>query len=277
MKKVFRTIILLFIGLYFFIHFFSSLDETLPSAHELIVDDFDSSDTLDNEIIVTHSRVWKDAADSVIQLKFSIGSSDAEAAYNFRETVEVEEDGTEKTFWNNLYRGLYDHDKGLMLSLQDSIRSLAAERSIELQDLPYTVVSMVQDIPYNYILSDDSCTFHTSAPCVPLQRYGVLSPVEFLYSLSGDCDTRTVLLFTLLKDLGYDPIIVNSSEYHHSMLAVDIPTEGDYFIHKGRKFYFWETTATGWLPGMLPPDMSNKDYWTIILDYELQADPSRSY
>ena len=61
------------------------------------------------------------------------------------------------------------------------------------------------------------------------------------------------------------------------MLAIDIPTEGDFFEHKGRKFYFWETTATGWMPGMLPPEMSNKDYWTIILDHEYEADPTRSY
>jgi hypothetical protein len=61
------------------------------------------------------------------------------------------------------------------------------------------------------------------------------------------------------------------------MLAVDVPTEGDYFEHNGRKFYFWETTAMGWLPGMLPPDMNNTDYWTIILDYEFQADPTRNY
>ena len=151
MKRIFRTIIFLFIGFYFFIHFFSSLDETRPSAHELIADDFDSADTLENQIVVTHHRVWKDADDSLMQINFSVSSQDADAAYNFRETVEVEEDGTEKTFWSNLYRGLYDHDKGLMSSLQDSIHSLAAEGSIESQDLPYTVVSMVQDIPYNYI------------------------------------------------------------------------------------------------------------------------------
>ncbi len=277
MKKVVRTILILFIGLYFFIHFFSSLEEVPTSPAEFVEDDFDHADTLENEIIVTHNRVWRDAYDSVMQIKFSVSSSAADDAFNFRETTEVEEDGTEKTFWHNLYLGLYTHDQNKMTSLQDSILALAGEREIAPQDLPYAVVSMVQDIPYNYILSDDSCAFHTSAPCVPLQRYGILSPVEFLYSLSGDCDTRTVLLFSLLKDMGYDPIIVNSNEYHHSMLAIDLPTEGDYFTHKGRKFYFWETTATGWMPGMLPPDMSNKDYWTIILDYELQADPSRSY
>jgi hypothetical protein len=24
----------------------------------------------------------------------------------------------------------------------------------------------------------------------------------------------------------------------------------------------------GWLAGMLPPDMNNKDYWSVALDYE---------
>ena len=188
-----------------------------------------------------------------------------------------EEDGTEKTFWKNFYFELYKHDESLLNSIKDSIRVLADREEIKTEGMIYTAVSLIQDIPYNYILPDDSCSIHTDFPCVPLQRYGVLSPIEFLYTLSGDCDTRTVLLFTLLKKLGFDPIIVNSAQYRHSMLAVDVASEGDYFIHKGRKFYFWETTNTGWLPGMLPPDMNNTDYWTILLDYEFQADPTRDY
>ena len=92
--------------------------------------------------------------------------------------------------------------------------------------------------------------------------------MEFLYSLSGDCDTRSVLLYTLLKQVEIDPIIVISNEYAHAMIAVDIPGAGDYIIHKGKKFYFWETTNTGWLPGMLPPGVNNLAYWRVTLDHE---------
>ncbi len=277
MKKVFKVIFFFFIGLYIVIQLFDSMDSPAEESTEFETEDIDRTDTLEQELMVTHKRVWRDHDDSKREVQYGVSSLTDYSSFYFRDTVNVAEDGTEKTFWHNFYLGLYTHDKDLVKPLEDSIHVLAESRNISGEELVYTVVSLVQDIPYNYILSDDSCSKHTDHPCVPNQRYGVLSPVEFLYSLSGDCDTRTVLLFTLLKNMGYNPVIVNSAQYGHSMLAVDVPTEGDYFDHKGRKFYFWESTATGWLPGMLPPEMSNKDYWTIILDYEYQADPTRSY
>jgi hypothetical protein len=275
-KKVLRIIFFLFVGLVVVSRFFSSADRDSTYVTQPESDgDYYTADTLGAEIKLTHHRIWKDFDGKDRNLRYSISSAMEEESFNFRNAVEPEEDGTEKTFWKNFYFGLYDHDKVALNAIQDSICS--SDENLEQQGLMYKAVSMIQDIPYHYILPNDSCDSHTDFPCVPLQRYGVLSPVEFLYTLSGDCDTRTVLLFTLLKKLGFDPIIVNSAQYRHSMLAVDVPAEGDYFIHKGRKFYFWETTATGWLPGMLPPDMNNIDYWTIILDYEFQADPTRAY
>ena len=276
MKKVIRVIFFLFVILSVFVRFYDTTEDGYTMTAEQD-EDYDEVDTIGNELQITHNRTWSDFDDTKRSLKYSVSSVSAYKSSRFRNSVEVEFDGREKVFWKDLYFDLYDHDQTQLNSLQDSIRSLAAREKIHDQSLIYSVVSMVQDIPYNYIISSDSCSQHSDHPCVPLQRYGILSPVEFLYSLAGDCDTRTVLLFTLLKKLGYDPIIVNSAQYRHSMLAVDTPTEGDYFLHKGRKFYFWETTNTGWLPGMLPPDMNNPDYWTIILDYEFQTDPTRNY
>ncbi|MBK5277836.1 MAG: hypothetical protein JJE09_03125 [Bacteroidia bacterium] len=278
MKKVARVIFFLFVALFLIVRFYSATeDDYYTDSSEREDDDYDAVDTVQNEIRLIHNRVWRDFDDSQRSLQYSVSTTAANASSNYRNTIEVEYDGRQKVFWKDLYFGLYDHDQPQLTFLQDSILSLAKRERIEVRDLIYSVVSFIQDIPYNYIISTDSCASHTDHPCIPKQRYGVLSPVEFLYSLAGDCDTRTVLLFTLLKKLGYDPIIVNSAQYRHSMLAVSVPTEGDYFIHKGRKFYFWETTATGWLPGMLPPDMNNTDYWTIILDYEFQTDPTRNY
>ncbi len=266
----------LFAALYVIIHLFDSAESDVAPVAE-VDGDYDVRDTVGQFVSMTHHRVWKDLDESKHAITFRIREVDNDEAFKYRDEVEVVEDGTEKGFWHNLYLDLYDHDKRHLQPLSDSLAALAVKDDLQEGALVYATVSMIQDIKYNYILHSDSCFIHADYPCVPLQSYGVLSPVEFMYSLSGDCDTRTLLLFTLLKNLGYDPIIVNSYQYKHSMLAVDLPTSGDYFIHKGRKFYFWETTARGWLPGMLPPDMNNPEYWTIILDYEFQADPSRTY
>jgi hypothetical protein len=277
-KKIFRVLFFFFAALYVVIDLFESVEEeNVPMPVQESDGDYDIGDTLGRFPSIRHHRVWKDLDDSQHALTFAIRGRDNDESFNYRDNVEVAEDGTEKGFWHNLYLDLYDHDKSVLQPLTDSLMALAVKDGLKDGRLVYAAVSMIQDVKYSYILQSDSCFAHTDYPCVPIQRYGVLSPVEFMYSLSGDCDTRTLLLFTLLKGLGYDPIIVNSYQYKHSMLAVDIPTTGDFFIHKGRKFYFWETTAKGWLPGMLPPDMNNPDYWTIILDYEFQADPSRTY
>jgi hypothetical protein len=281
-RKLIRVLIILLTVLYVLIHLFPSVDDggdNTAEPTEFQTADFDTVDTLDVDVVMKHNRVWQDSGDgSRREMTFGIPLSASDAAFQYRDTVVVEDDdGTEKTFWRNLYYNLYDHDKGNLAPLQDSIIAFANKNGLQKADLIYTIVSMVQDIQYNYILQDDSCAVHQDFPCLGMESYGILPPVSFMYTLSGDCDTRTVLLFTILKNLGYDPIIVNSAQYGHSMLAVDIPSEGDYFIHKGRKFYFWETTATGWGPGMLPPEMNNIDYWTIILDYEFEADPTRAY
>lgn len=276
MKRLFRVLFFFFAVLYVIIHLFDTSEGEVSVAPE-VDGDYDAQDSLGQYPSMIHHRVWKDLDESEHAITFAIKNADNEDSYRYRDEVNVVEDGTEKGFWHNLYLDLYDHDKDALQPLSDSLTALSVKAGLQESALVYATVSMVQDIKYNYILHSDSCFTHLDYPCVPLQRYGILSPVEFMYSLAGDCDTRTVLLFTLLKNMGYDPVIVNSYQYKHSMLAVDIPTTGDYFIHKGRKFYFWETTARGWLPGMLPPDMNNPDYWTIILDYEFQADPSRTY
>ncbi|HNP78626.1 MAG: hypothetical protein U0289_10015 [Cyclobacteriaceae bacterium] len=277
MRKVIRTLFWLIFGLYLVIHFFDGIEgEPISSA----TDNLDELriDTLSQDTLIFHKRVWNDPSeDAQRQLSYTVSANEMLKSHYYRDTVQVEEDGTEKGFWRNLYYDIYENDKHSLRAFGDSIRELARKDQISDHNLAYTTVSMIQDMPYHYVLSEDSCAVHTDFPCIPSQRYGILSPVEFLYSLSGDCDTRTLTLFTLFKNLGYDPIIINSAQYKHSMLAIDLPSEGDYFVHKGRKFFYWETTATGWMPGMLPPDMNNPDYWTIILDHEFQADPTRSY
>ena len=128
------------------------------------------------------------------------------------------------------------------------------------------IVAFVQDIPYQYVLSD-GCQ-NKVGECNPYVSWGIYSPVEFMHHLKGDCDTRTVLLYTLLKNFGFDPLIINSKEYRHSMLALDLPSAGDDFLYKGRRYAYWETTNIGWMPGMLPPEMNNEAYWAVALDYE---------
>ena len=171
--------------------------------------------------------------------------------------------------WTQLYRAFSDRDEDVDM-IVDSLQSIAIYEGLSGNDLAELVVTFVQDIPYSYVIPGDCEDRETRGkPCVGNVRLGLYTPYEFLHTEMGDCDTRAVLIFAVLERLGFEPAIIISSEYAHAMIALNIPTAGDYILHKGKKYYFWETTAKGWMAGMLPPSYGNKDYWKIALANEL--------
>ncbi|MEP4534097.1 MAG: hypothetical protein ABJ004_13490 [Cyclobacteriaceae bacterium] len=173
-------------------------------------------------------------------------------------------------FWGSLYRQLVDQNSAYIAYVSDSLRQVSIQSGLSNNDFAELVVSFVQDIPYSFVIGQECTARETSShPCVGNIRFGILSPYEFLHTLHGDCDTRAVLLFAMFEYLGYKPMIVISNEYAHAMLALNIPSSGKFLTHRRDKYYFWETTATGWSVGMLPPDYNNVNYWKIALVNEL--------
>lgn len=171
-----------------------------------------------------------------------------------------------ENFWGEVYEELVNQSEGVIDFLSDSLSTIAEKEMLDKMGLATLVVSFVQDIPYSYILVEDCIERKTGgAPCLGNTPLGIVSPYEFIHALHGDCDTRAVLLYVLLEDMGYDPMIVVSNEYEHAMLALNIPAQGDYILYAGKKYYFWETTTPGWGIGMLPPDSKNKKYWKKAL------------
>ena len=133
-------------------------------------------------------------------------------------------------FWGELYQHLVEHSKENLLPFYNQLK---VERDANLMtdsEFAEMIVTFVQDIPYAYILGDASCNDYevTLGGCVENIKYGILSPAEFLYSLQGDCDTRTVLLYSALSHFGYDVRIAVSDEYAHSMLLLNLPNYGPY-------------------------------------------------
>ena len=87
-----------------------------------------------------------------------------------------------------------------------------------------------------------------------------------LKKYEGDCDTRTIFLYTLLKKYNYDVVILNSIVYKHSILGINLPTSGsNYKYDNGRRYYAWETTAKDMKRGLMSPSWSNMNNWFIAL------------
>jgi hypothetical protein len=270
-KKTGRLLFIVFAILFLVIRSFHAVqDDSVATSYEQIgCDEFEEIDSIQQAMF--HQRSWLEyTRNDSYCTQYQFLSSAAEDSYTYRNELTMQDDLTDEDFWKRLYSSLYEHDREKLIHLQDSLKAIADLRQLDHGEFARFVVAFIQDIPYSYVIPDD-CTEHPDHPCLPNVRFGILSPVEFLYSLQGDCDTRTVLAYTLLRNLGYNPVIINSNEYRHSMLALDTPASGDDFIYKGRKYSYWETTNIGWLPGMLPPDMNNKDYWNVALDYEYET------
>lgn len=82
--------------------------------------------------------------------------------------------------------------------------------------------------------------------------------VETLTHLRGDCEDGTILLGSLLKELGYDVAVLVLPGAKHMMLGVaGEEFSGTSVDHEGTRYYVVETTDVGWDPGELPPQYGN--------------------
>jgi hypothetical protein len=171
-------------------------------------------------------------------------------------------------YWGSLYKTIFEREKEQLAPIVDSLLNIKRMNQLSRTDFAEVVVAFVQDIPYSYIKVGDECDSRDDPrlDCVPNQKFGLLTPIEFLHTLKGDCDTRTLLLYTIFKQLGYSPKIANSEVYLHSMLLLDVPSSGHYLTENNQRYYFWETTVKGWHAGDLPPEYGNEKYWEIVLN-----------
>lgn len=173
-------------------------------------------------------------------------------------------------YWQAVYGQLVRQNWPYVKHLRDSLFAQGQLLGLDRLRLAEMVVTFVQDIPYSFIMPDDcESVAGQNSPCVANARFGILSPYEFMHSLHGDCDTRAVLLYALLGQMGFKPIIVGSDKYLHAMLALNLPASGDHLEYRGERYYFWETTAKDWRLGMLAPEMNNVQYWEVSLGYEI--------
>ena len=80
---------------------------------------------------------------------------------------------------------------------------------------------------------------------LPDGRQGQKSMVadELFYYHQSDCEDRTALFFNLLKELLNLPMLVIVWEDHVSLAVALEGTEGDYFSHKGRNYFFCDPTG----------------------------------
>lgn len=251
------------------------------NREEFIKRDIDTVKSNTSSIIdsvIRHHIHWKSYDSVSHQITLSVLSSDLEKSN--QEHVAMNFTASSEDDFSSIYNDMLMRDKNrIQLSVKafDSVRKVYKLNSRHFAEL---VVSCIQSIPYSLVI-DRSCDARDNQDsyvkwflstcngecCIPYQKYGVRSPAEFLGDLRGDCDTRVLFLYSLLRELGYDVAVLISTAYKHSILAVQmdemLDTNRTYIIIGGKRYYLWETTSFGFKPGEIPNNISNLNYWKV--------------
>ena len=275
-RALFALIVIVCFGIFLF---------QLGNYTEHIQPDFTEEDIVTTEQVpegdtlidvLSSARVWQDNDGRSYSGSLRVKKSDYERLKELSSQYSPSSYGN--AFWGDLYDFLDRRSESSLELLFETFALIQQEKQLNQMEFAQMVTSCIQDIPYSLVfesacLSADEYDDPTisdvlrSCPecCVGNKSFGIQGPVEFIATLKGDCDTRTVLLYSVLKHFNYDVAILNSDFYRHSILGVNIPASGAYKLHRGKRYYLWETTAKYFKLGEMAPTMEDLSYWDIVL------------
>jgi hypothetical protein len=235
----------------------------------------DPDATAMDDSLIIHHRVWKVDNDSTYEGDVWVRTSDLAKSRAFKNRLQPPGDPLAGYDW--MLAALRTNDESMLPGVYRLMDSIHQSHRLDSVGFAKMIVSFVQDIPYALVL-DQSCNPDlykdafirsylqtANADCEGFQRFGIYTPVEFMGSLKGDCDTRTLFLYTLLEHYGYDVAILSSEVYSHSLLGVNLPLDGVAYPFHNRRYVLWETTAPQLPPGLLAAPYSNLRNWRVSL------------
>ena len=121
-------------------------------------------------------------------------------------------------------------------------RIFKQNRNWNRQDRVDFVLSFVQSLPYTL---DDVTTGYDE-----FRRYAI----ETLIEGGGDCEDTTILVAAILRGLGEKTALIFTPG--HIALGVSGDYTGASLTYNGVKYFYCETTGTGWTVGKLPASVS---------------------
>ena len=229
----------------------------------------------DTVAVYSSHRIWKDNYGNVYNGDLVVRDRDYQRLNGNLDTWTYKEGSGH--FWGSLYDHLDRTDTPSLDLVMNTFQEIHNEKKLNQMEFAEMVVSCIQDIPYSFIFQE-AClppdNYEASIRkileecpecCLGNVAYGIQNPVSFLQNLKGDCDTRTVIIYSILKYFNYDVAILNSEFYRHSIIGINLPSTGIYKRHYGKKYVVWETTAKYYAPGKLPGNFKDITHWNVIL------------
>ena len=153
------------------------------------------------------------------------------------------------------YQGLGHSNLNLVKYATDSynrkvVKEIAAGIKQQGESLDFTnyeimmlAASFVQDFPY---VTDKESTGE-----LEYVRY----PIETLVDNGGDCEDKSILMAAILRELGCEVVIMEFPD--HAAVGVEAEREdayGSYAKYGGKKYFYLESTKSGWELGEIPAE-----------------------
>ena len=228
----------------------------------------------DSIVLLSQHRTWKNNYGDAFEGYFSVREKD----YVVSKRRYANHSNTHERFsWGDLYEHLAKTDGPKLDLILHRLLEIKTNHKLNQLEFADVVVTFIQDIPYALVFETACEAPEKYEPsirdilvkcpdcCIGDIPFGVQNPVGFMGNLKGDCDTRTVIIYTILSHFGYDVAILNSDYYRHSILGLNVPTKGVYKLHQGKRYYVWETTSKYFTLGTLPSNFKNINHWYVML------------
>ncbi|MBN2111115.1 MAG: hypothetical protein JW705_08555 [Methanosarcinaceae archaeon] len=134
------------------------------------------------------------------------------------------------------------YDDELISQITGQLENLAHNAGCGKDEIPYIAMTFVQSLPY---ISDSVSSGYDEYP-----RF----PFETLYNGGGDCEDSSILLASILYDMGYGVALIELPGHMAAGVKGDDSLHGGYYEYAGTKFYYLETTDSGWGVGEIPEE-----------------------
>ena len=159
---------------------------------------------------VSYDQSWYDLKnDRCFRTHISIDSISICESYNNRINLTINTLDT-MSYYHELYRTLVDHDRSSMGDIMQKFKLISESQQLGYYDFAEMVITFIQKIPYTLLLRNtasdaikeggfsEEYISKKRGSYVENVKYGIYSPIEFLYYRKGDCDTRTLLAYSII-------------------------------------------------------------------------------
>lgn len=232
------------------------------------------NDSIGENLICFH-REWEDSQGLQYKGDYCLKMDHVSICNSFHNQLISQKSGTD--MYNDIYKELFENDQLYLEGIYEMLKQIGQEKKLNREAMANMIVSFVQDFEYALVL-DGPCNSNyyqddfikdylesDGASCFENVKFGLYSPVEFLFHRKGDCDSRTLLLYTIFDHFDYDVILLTSFYYRHSILGVGVNGGGSSVQWMGERYLLWETTVPSLPAGIIAEEMLDYNQWQVSL------------